>query len=154
MNNMPTNSLIENYLPADYMDSYSKEITCKQRITPEMFHNLTFSQLPKWIELLMNLRNVIVKPFGIDTNSKFTNRICDKSPNEEIFGMSDKHLNFHISMWCGEFKENKQELRITTVVNYNNTFGKLYFSIIKSFHRIIILSILKSTEQKLSKTQE
>lgn len=68
--------------------------------------------------------------------------------------MPDKYLNFHISMWCGEFKENKQELRITTAVNYNNTLGKLYFSIIKPFHRIIILSILKNIEQKLSNTQE
>ena len=57
MNNMPTNSLIEKYLPANYTDSYSREITCEQTITPEIFRNLVFNQFPKWINWLINLRS-------------------------------------------------------------------------------------------------
>lgn len=67
MKNIPTNSLIEKYLPADYVDSYSREIACNQKITPEKFRNLAFNQLPKWIDWLMNLRNAIAKPLGLDT---------------------------------------------------------------------------------------
>lgn len=47
MKNIPTNSLIEKYLPADYVDSYSREIVCNQKITPEKFRNLAFNQLPE-----------------------------------------------------------------------------------------------------------
>ena len=75
MKNIPTNSLIEKYLPADYVDSYSREIVCNQKITPEKFRNLAFNQLPKWIDWLMNLRNAIVKPLGLDTKSRFTNMV-------------------------------------------------------------------------------
>lgn len=50
MKNIPTNGLIEKYLPADYVDSYSREIVCNQKITPEKFRNLAFNQLPKWID--------------------------------------------------------------------------------------------------------
>lgn len=37
----------------------------------------------------------------------------------------------------------KQELRITTVVKYNNWLGRAYFFIIRPFHGIIVKSILK-----------
>ena len=69
------------------MDYYSREIVCNQKITPEKFHNLAFNQLPKWIDWLMNLRNTIVKPLGLDTKSKFTDMVSDKNEHEEIFGM-------------------------------------------------------------------
>ena len=121
MKNRPISGLIEKYLPADYVDSYSRDIVCNQKITPEKFHNLAFNQLPKWIDWLMNLRNAIVKPLGLDTKSKFTDKVFDKNEHEEIFGMTDSHLDFHVSMWCGEYKNGKQELRITTIVKYNKT---------------------------------
>ena len=76
MKNIQTNGLIEKYLPADYVDSYSREIVCNQKITPEKFRNLAFNQLPKWIDWLMNLRNTIVKPLGLDTKSRFTDMEC------------------------------------------------------------------------------
>lgn len=147
---IPADSLIKNYLPADYMDSYSCVITSKQAIAPEEFHNLAFNQLPEWIDWLMRLRNAIVKPLGLNTEGKFTDMLSDKNAHEEIFGMPDKHLNFHVSMWCGEYKDEKQELRITTVVKYNNRLGRIYFFIIRPFHGIIIKSILNH----LSKEKE
>lgn len=79
MKNIQTNGLIEKYLPADYVDSYSREIVCNQKITPEKFRNLAFNQLPKWIDWLMNLRNTIVKPLGLDTKSRFTDMVSDKT---------------------------------------------------------------------------
>lgn len=149
MNVIPTNSLIENYLPADYSDTFSREITVRQALTPSEFRKRAFEQLPKWIDRLMRLRNAIVKRLGLDTESRFTEMIYASSANEEIFGMPDKHLTFHVSTWCGEYKDGKQELRITTVVKYNNLFGRVYFIIIKPFHAIIVRSILKNIEDDM-----
>ena len=115
----------------------------KQALTPEDFRNLAFSRFPKWIGWLMNFRNAIVKPLGLDTATRFTDMVLDKNLHEEILGMPDKHLDFHVSMWCGEYHEGKQELRITTVVKYNNWLGRAYFFIIRPFHGIIVKSILK-----------
>lgn len=148
MKDIPTNSLIENHLPADYVDTFSRVVACKRAITPEEFRNLTFGQLPQWIDWLMQLRDAIVKPLGLTTDTRFTDVICEKSPNEDVFGMPDKHLTFHVSMWCGEYQGGKQELRITTVVKYNNWLGRIYFFVIRPFHKVIVHSILKRTVKK------
>ena len=143
MKDIPADSLIKNYFPVDYIDSFSKVMVTGQALTPEDFRNLAFSRFPKWIGWLMNFRNAIVKPLGLDTATRFTDMVLDKNLHEEILGMPDKHLDFHVSMWCGEYHEGKQELRITTVVKYNNWLGRAYFFIIRPFHGIIVKSILK-----------
>ena len=143
MKDIPADSLIKNYFPVDYIDSFSKVMVTGQAKTPEDFRNLAFSRFPKWIGWLMNFRNAIVKPLGLDTATRFTDMVLDKNLHEEILGMPDKHLDFHVSMWCGEYHEGKQELRITTVVKYNNWLGRAYFFIIRPFHGIIVKSILK-----------
>lgn len=140
--NIPANSLIKNYLPADYIDSFSQVIRTRQAIKPEEFRDLAFNQLPGWMDRLMRLRNTLVKPLGLDTKRKFTDRICDSSLHEEIFGMPDKHLDFYVSLYCGEHNEEQQELRMITAVKYNNRLGRIYFFIIKPFHGIIVKSIL------------
>lgn len=140
-------SLIDNYLPADYIDSFSKEVETKESITPDAFFDMAFNQFPAWIDWLLKLRNAIVKPLGLDTTSRFSDSICERNDNEIIWGMPDKHLNFHVSMWCGEYRDGKQELRITTVVKYNNWLGRAYFFVIRPFHRLIIKSILKRLER-------
>lgn len=144
MKNIPTDSLIANYLPADHIDTFSRVVARTQSITPKEFLDLAFTQLPKWINWLMKLRNAIVKPLKLETSGRFMDMICAKSPTELIFGMPDKHLTFYVSMWCGDYKDSKQELRITTVVKYNNWFGKLYFFVIRPFHNIIVNSLLKN----------
>lgn len=136
--------LIDNYLPADHSDSFSKEVMTQESITPDAFFNMAFNQFPVWINWLLKLRNKIVKPLGLDTASRFSDSVCERSVTEIIWGMPDKHLNFYVSMWCGEHKDGKQELQITTVVKYNNWFGRVYFFIIRPFHYIIIKSILKN----------
>lgn len=143
MKDIPADSLIKNYFPVNYIDSFSKVMVTGQALTPEDFRNLAFSRFPKWIGWLMNFRNAIVKPLGLDTATRFTDMVLDKNLHEEILGMLDKHLDFHVSMWCGEYHEGKQELRITTVVKYNNWLGRAYFFIIRPFHGIIVKSILK-----------
>ena len=91
MNEIPTNSLLANYLPADYSDSFSKEVMTKESITPDAFFNMAFNQFPVWIDWLLKLRNTIVKPLGLDTTSRFWDSVSDRSMNEIIWGMPDKH---------------------------------------------------------------
>lgn len=136
--------LIDNYLPADYIDSFSKEVETKENITPDAFFDMAFNRFPAWIDWLLKLRNMLAKPLGLDTTSRFSDSICERNDNEIIWGMPDKHLDFHVSMWCSEHRGGKQELRITTIVKYNNRFGRVYFFVIRPFHGIIIRSLLKN----------
>lgn len=142
--------LIDKYLPANYIDSFAKEVVTQENITPDAFFDMAFNRFPIWIDWLLKLRNKLVKPLGLDTTSRFSDSVCEKSADEIIWGMPDKHLNFHVSMWCGEYKDGKQELQITTVVKYNNWLGRVYFFIIRPFHRIIISSLLKHIKRRVA----
>lgn len=206
-------SLLYAYLPADYCDSFSREFRISQisqlnkpdrvdsvnrqgkvgkagkedksspAMNPDMFLNIAFKQYPFWIKWLLNLRNILVKSFGLDTSTPLEDTIRAKNENEIVFGMEDKHLTFYVSLWCGQKEEistqteeninagiksgiktelkegiegnqkrreqnmqekeqNIQELIITTIVRYNNWFGRVYFFVISPFHKIIIRSML------------
>ena len=80
-------SLINNYLPADYLDSFSKEVVVNKNITPDTFFDMVFNRFPAWIDWLLKLRNKIVKPLGLDTTSRFPDSVCERSANEIIWGM-------------------------------------------------------------------
>lgn len=105
-------SLIENYLPADYYDSFSKESHNKNVISIDEFADIAFNQLPFWIILLLIVRNSLIKPFGLDTNRRVTDIKCEKSQHEIIFGMSDKHLTFYVSLWCKDRVEKEVNVHL------------------------------------------
>ena len=105
-------SLIENYLPADYYDSFSKESHNKNVISIDEFADIAFNQLPSWIILLLIVRNSLIKPFGLDTNRRVTDIKCEKSQYEIIFGMSDKYLTFYVSLWCKDRVEKEVNVHL------------------------------------------
>ena len=105
-------SLIENYLPADYYDSFSKESHNKNVISIDEFADIAFNQLPSSIILLLIERNSLIKPFGLDTNRRVTDIKCEKSQHEIIFGMSDKHLTFYVSLWCKDRVEKEVNVHL------------------------------------------
>ena len=140
--------LLIHYLPADYCDAYSREIECERAITVDDFLDITFNQLPKWVSYLLKLRNALVKPLGLDTSSRLEKIICERNQNEIVFGMPDKHLTFHASLWCSPQEKGRQTLKITTIVTYNNRLGRFYFFIVKPFHKVIISSLLKRVEKR------
>ena len=129
-------SLIENYLPADYYDSFSKELHNKNAISTDEFADIVFNQLPSWIIRLLKVRNCIVKPFGLNTNRRITDMECERNQHEIIFGMSDKHLTFYVSLWCKVSEAN------------HNRLGKLYFFVVRPFHKVIIRSLLERVEKR------
>lgn len=61
--------------------------------------------------------------------------------NEIILGADDKHLNFRVSIYDSD--EKQFNIKVTTLVQYNNRFGKIYMAIIKPLHLPIIKSMIK-----------
>jgi len=60
-------------------------------------------------------------------------------------------LNFRVSLLLSEQKNNKlnKNITVTTIVMYNNWFGRLYFFPVKPFHKLIVQSGLKIILQEL-----
>lgn len=137
------NNLIIKYLPADYKDCFWDEITEKPYMSVNELFNLMFSQYPKWIMRMYYIRNLIVKPFGVKINKSFANMVIEQNENEIIIGAKDKHLTFHVSLFCSDVKDKTQEVSITTIVKYENILGRIYFAAIWLFHRIIVSYLFK-----------
>ena len=76
-----------------------------------------------------------------------------KTENEVILGEDDKHLNFRVSLILnpkGKKTENKA-LIVSTTVEFNNWFGRLYFLPVRPFHKLIVPTILKGMIRDLEK---
>lgn len=140
------NTLLNQYLPADYTDTYQREIKGKKEFQPEELLKMMFINLPLWIDGLMKLRSILVKPLGLKSNGfkeHLPKMVQSQNEHEIVWGMNDKHLCFYASVWRSEKIGDKQTIGVTTIVRYNNLLGKFYFFVIKPFHGIIIKSILK-----------
>ncbi|MDD4992804.1 MAG: DUF2867 domain-containing protein [Paludibacter sp.] len=131
-----------------------------------------FSSGPRWIDKLFILRNKIVAAFGLKTSENETSRqnqvdnfncepgehlglftVFNKTENEVILGANDKHLNFRVSLFLDNTKSGTEQrnLTISTTVEFNNWFGRLYFLPVRTFHRLIVPTILKGIILKLGK---
>jgi hypothetical protein len=153
----PDNSLAINYLPADYVDVFSCIVSKKQEITSdELLVNLWTDQ-PKWLKLLFNLRHILVKPLGLKAENVskkedlegFTNcirsggtygivSVPSKSSNETIMQIKNKHLDCTISIHIRDNENNKQLISAITLVHFHNKLGVKYFQVIRPFHKLIV----------------
>lgn len=144
-------SLLNRYFPVDYYDSFERSVSGKQVLTPAELLHLVFSEFPWWVDVLMRLRNVLVKPFGLK-NDGFERHLSDmvqgESDREIIIGMDDKHLAFYVSLWCSPEENNSQTVGVTTIVKYNNRLGRVYFFFVRPFHKLIIRNLLNNISKR------
>ncbi len=150
---IPKESIYRNYIDSvDYYDAFKMQLTNKEASLEEVYVGI-FSYMPKWMKYLMLIRNSIVKLFGLRTDIALESEENKKlfvgkksgmfhiyylSSEEIIAGEDDKHLNFRISV----FKE-EDRVVISTIVQYHNTFGKVYMSLISPFHKIIVKRMMR-----------
>lgn len=133
-----------------YEDSYSQEID-KDLTVPECLE-LILENTPIWIKYLLQTRNYFVSFFGLKTeggNFQIENlkkgdvvgfiSVEDLDSKCAIFRGDDKHLNFIVT-----FEILDTTLNCSTQVQFNNTFGKIYFYSILPFHKLIIPAIIKN----------
>ncbi len=135
----------------DFSDTFS---TINKEDTLKEITNLIFNNPPSWVKFLFILRNRMVKIIGlknsVPTDFKETFeiggyigffKIYAISNDEIILGADDSHLNFRAVI----LKDNTSDYNIKTItlVEYNNTKGKIYMSLIKPFHRIVVKSLVK-----------
>ena len=128
-----------------------------------------FLSTPTWIKLLLAIRNIIVKPFGLKTNTNIQNKqqlesefkfepgqqygifkVYSRTQTELIVGANDKHLDFKVSLLLNKTTSGDNVLMISTVVFFHNRLGQLYFLFVKPVHKLIVPSTLKSMIRHLS----
>lgn len=152
---IPENSIIVNgFGKISYWDTYQIQLRSYDysidKITTDIF------KAPQWVDRLMKIRDGVVQVFGLKTSDKNGNiepsysigskagyfTVIDRNENEIVMAENDKHLNFRTSVLVEKSAENSL-VYLSTLVQFNNFFGWLYFLPVKPFHRIIIQSLLK-----------
>lgn len=155
--NLPRESSSEQFITSvDFLDAYKVKLNDPGQSVEDVYLAI-FNHAPKWVSLLMGIRNKLVSLFGLDTggNSKQKEikalkigekhgvfRIIDIQSNEVIAGEDDSHLDFRVSV----FKLNDY-LVLSTLVHYNSNFGKLYFFIVKPFHKLVVKGMMKNASK-------
>lgn len=65
----------------DYIDKYSISVCTKKQITAQEVYDMIFSDYPPLVRLLFNIRNKIVKRFGLKASNGFNDLITENSTN-------------------------------------------------------------------------
>lgn len=152
---LPKGSLIEQYAKdSDYSDSFSvltsSIMTIDDRLTDT-------TKIPRWVNWLLKIRDFLVKPLGLSLSDDYKRQISnlyqvgdqggfftiiDRNDNEILMHENDKHLSFMTSVIV-ESVSDGQFVYMTTNVVFNKWYGRLYFFIIKPFHKLIFRSTLR-----------
>ncbi len=142
-----TSSLIQ----IDFSDTFA---TTNHQNDLQTITNLIFNTIPTWLTWLLNIRNWLVqfiglkheKPAGYHTNYEVGGyvaffKIFKISSNEITLGADDSHLNFRAIVT--DTQTEHFNIKVTTLVKFNNKTGKIYMKIIAPFHRFVVKQIVK-----------
>jgi hypothetical protein len=155
----PPGNLAAVSLPrVDYADAYLARLPAGRRYTLDEAVALVFATVPGCVKGLMQLRNLLVRPFGlkVDPSREAPGRagpllpgarvgifrVFDRRPDELLLGEDDRHLDFRVSVLLRDEGE-AQWATVTTVVSFHNALGRAYFAVVRPFHQIIVPALIR-----------
>lgn len=156
-NSIPKGSLIEGFLPADHSDIHTYMVEAKH-LSADDIQVAFWTNSPKWVQRLMDLRNSLVKLVGLkggkenkeayeecirSGNTYGMVSIPAKSENETVLRLDDAHLSALISVHIQHLEGHKKLVSATTLVHFRNRLGRIYFFLIKPFHHLVVKGMLK-----------
>jgi uncharacterized protein DUF2867 len=110
-----------------------------------------FSRSPRWVEMLLGLRNMIAAPAGLKTSGEGEPNtggviglfpVLSETPDRLIAGFDDHHLDFRVVVDVAP-EDGNRKVTTTTLVLTHNRLGRLYLAAILPFHRLIAKSLLR-----------
>ncbi len=135
---------------AQFADAFS--ITVKEApLDARRAAQLVFGRTPRWVRLLLALRDAIVAPFGLTTSKSARHAEADKvgmfpvvseTPERIVSGFNDRHLDFRALVDVAAVPGGTR-ITATTVVLTHNRLGRVYLAVITPFHRIVVRSMLR-----------
>jgi hypothetical protein len=110
-----------------------------------------FSRSPRWVEALIDVRNMIVAPFGLKTSGTGEPNaggmvgifpILSETPERLVAGFDDHHLDFRVVVDVAP-ANGARDVTATTLVLTHNRLGHAYLTAIMPFHRLIAKTLLR-----------
>lgn len=117
---------------------------------------------PRWIDWLYKIRSVLVKPFGLSADTYYAEpntdikkgdkcgflQVLEYTENEILLFGTDKHLEAWCSVYCKPSANGLYVIKCSTMVLYHNLLGKVYFTLIRPFHYLVVCSLLQRIQKK------
>ncbi|KVN57675.1 MULTISPECIES: DUF2867 domain-containing protein [Burkholderia] len=154
---LPAHSrLSRSYGTADFADAFSVALPATACNDAASLARHIFTGQPKWIALLLRIRDLVVWPFGLKGTAdlKAANgdrisifRVFERHDDEIILGEDDAHLDFRVSVLVQPASDGlPRRLTLTTLVFYNRPLGRVYLGVIAPFHRLVVRSSLDQAQ--------
>ncbi len=154
----------------DFCDVFQLKTTkFKEQIKPKDLMIAFFLSFPKSFTFLLHTRDRIASFFELKTAPKVERQnrltllrsfegnigdniaifeVLNKNQQELLTGQTDSHLDFKLS-FISKKEESISTFELATTVCINNHLGKIYFAIVKPFHKFYLKKILRKMEETL-----
>lgn len=134
---------------AQFMDAYRLELE-DAALDARQAAERMMARAPRWVDMLLVLRNVIVAPFGLKTSGgERAPRdiigifpVVSETPERLVAGFNDRHLDFRVVVDVATIGR-RQSVTATTLVLTHNRLGRTYLAIIMPFHRLVVRAMLR-----------
>lgn len=162
---IPEESILAHHIHKyDYIDSYTSQLeqSVNQSINSVDLACAFFSGTPIWVKSLFNLRNNIVRLFGLKTGQSQKSHeqiiqdfkgevgekvglfeVFERTDREIVLGENDKHLDFRVSLLLTNKNPANRAITVSTLVDFHNWYGRLYFIPVKPFHKLIVKAMMR-----------
>lgn len=135
---------------ADWADCFETRVA-QPGLTAEAAARRAFERMPKWVDRLMALRNLLVRPFGLQGDAEVAGAgarrvgmfpVLSTEPGETVLGLDDRHLDFRIVVQTEALENHQTAVRMMTLIKRHNMLGRVYLALITPFHKLIVAATL------------
>jgi hypothetical protein len=144
---------------ADFGDAYRIAVV-GQKLDPLEAARRAVYGAPSWINVLLRLRTILVKPFGLKPGMNPSRAmqgpeniglfpVLERQPGRLLLGMNDKHLDFRLLVDVEDSEDGRQYVTASTAVKTHNVLGRVYLAFVKPFHRVIVPAMLSRVSRPL-----
>ena len=167
---LPTGTLVAHVFPRiDYADAYRIRLPTGAPNDLDALVCAALGTAPRWVTVLMRLRDRIVGVIGLKTARRLARRdgrhamlqvgdrlgifrVFDRAVDELLLGEDDRHLDFRVSVLVRNDGSADWAI-ITTVVRFNSWLGRAYFLPVRQFHKLIVPAMLRHAYQRYPNKQ-
>lgn len=143
----PTDGLLAGSVP-DVADAFTVALPPGASTDLEVWRRSVFASPPVTVRRLLRLRDLLVRPLGLrkaagaDQHEGFP--VLGRREHEVLMGLDDRHLDFRVSLRLLQSDDADDSLLLTTTVTFHGPIGRLYFALVRPFHRRIVPAMLRS----------
>ncbi|WP_370689839.1 DUF2867 domain-containing protein [Neorhizobium galegae] len=142
---------------ADWADRYEIVVPAME-LTAIEAARLALGHFPRWVRVLMAIRNAAVAPFGLKSSGYHSPNavemiglfpVLSQSAHQAVLGFDDHHLDFRIVVDVDDSSKGKV-VGVTTLVQRKILFGRIYIAVITPFHNLIVSAMLSNVGKRFA----